>query len=326
MCYSARIQADYRTYVRRFGAAVNLDEFVALFWSRFDPDRSTSAAAKVYIPRAMESAFDAAQTDQSLAIRRSIDGYRAFETERLQRELFAQRTRLANAERALTQKPTKSAAESARIAADKVERIKAKLVQLGAAALRPADSRIYPGWYAPVLVVENGRRVVKPMRYQCRPAGKPAAYDTRYPGTYNARRDNLTGFWKEQFGHTHGVVLASAFYENVNRHRAEGRELAPGEAVENVVLEFNPRGASEMLLACLWSHWRGAGDQSLLSFALITDEPPPEVAAAGHDRCVIPIEPDNLDAWLNLAATRLDEQTRILDQRQALYYEHRLAA
>jgi hypothetical protein len=53
-----------------------------------------------------------------------------------------------------------------------------------------------------VLVVENGQRVVKAMRYQCRIAGKPASYDVKYPdvkypGTYNARRDNLEGFWKE---------------------------------------------------------------------------------------------------------------------------------
>jgi hypothetical protein len=31
--------------------------------------------------------------------------------------------------------------------------------------------------------MENGRYVVKPMRYQCRIAGKPANYDFKYPGT-----------------------------------------------------------------------------------------------------------------------------------------------
>jgi hypothetical protein len=53
------------------------------------------------------------------------------------------------------------------------------------------------------------------MRYQCRPAGKPAFYDTKYPGTYNARRDNLEGFWKGLFGYTHGLMLVSAFYEKI---------------------------------------------------------------------------------------------------------------
>ncbi|MBC7938648.1 MAG: hypothetical protein H7Z19_02605 [Chitinophagaceae bacterium] len=36
------------------------------------------------------------------------------------------------------------------------------------------------------LVWEDGKRVIKPMRYECRPAGKPAFYDVKYPGTYNA--------------------------------------------------------------------------------------------------------------------------------------------
>jgi putative SOS response-associated peptidase YedK len=116
------------------------------------------------------------------------------------------------------------------------------------------------------------------MRYQCRPAGKPAFYDTKYPGTYNARRDSLEGFWKDQFGSHHAVMVANAFFENVSKHRTEGRELRAGEKEENVVLEFRPKPTQDMLLACLWSHWT-EGEESLLSFAAITDEPPAEVAA-----------------------------------------------
>lgn len=41
------------------------------------------------------------------------------------------------------------------------------------------------------MVMEHGQRVIKPMRYQFRIAGKPASYDVKYAGTYNARRDNL---------------------------------------------------------------------------------------------------------------------------------------
>jgi hypothetical protein len=86
-------------------------------------------------------------------------------------------------------------------------------------------------------------------------------------------------------------MVANAFFENVSKHRTEGRELREGEKEENVVLEFRPKPTQDMLLACLWSHWT-EGEESLLSFAAITDEPPAEVAAAGHDRCVIPIKPE----------------------------------
>lgn len=121
-------------------------------------------------------------------------------------------------------------------------------------------------------------------------------------------------------------MVVTRFFENVSRHRMEGRDLAPDESEENVVLEFTPKPRHDMLVACLWSHWLGAGDEDLLSFAAITDEPPPEVAAAGHDRCIIPIKPENIDAWLNPEASNLDALQAILQDRDQPYYEHRLAA
>jgi putative SOS response-associated peptidase YedK len=189
------------------------------------------------------------------------------------------------------------------------------------------DSRIFPGHYAPVLAVENGQRVIKPMRYECRIAGKPASYDVNYPdvkhpGTYNARRDNLEGFWESLFDHSHGLMLVSAFYENVSRARMEGHELEEEEKDENVILEFKPNTQGDMLVACLWSRWSIEGQPDLLSFAAITDEPPAEVAVAGRDRCIVPIKPEHIDAWLNPNAVDLCAQHAILDDRDRLDYDH----
>lgn len=241
-------------------------------------------------------------------------------------ELFAQRKRLADAERTLQTKQTKSALESQRIATSKISKTRLDLEDLRRTELLDRDSRIFPGVYAPVMVVRDGQRVVLPMRYQCRPAGRPASYDIEYPGTYNARRDNLEKFWRGHFGVTHGIMIVNAFYENVKRHDMEHRELAPGEKPENDVLEFKPNPPQDMLVACLWSHWTKDGEPDLLSFAAITDEPPPEVAAAGHDRCIIPIKPEHVDAWLNPDPTNLKGLYDILDDRAPAYYEHRLAA
>ncbi len=245
--------------------------------------------------------------------------------EKLQQELFKQRKRLANAERSLQVKDTKKAGSDQRIATEKVEWLLGKLADLTRTEPKPRDSRIFPMHYAPVMIWENGRRVVKPMRYHCRPAGKPTFYDSKYPGCYNARRDNLVGFWKGQFGISHGLMLASAFYENVSRHRLENRDLAPDEKDENVILEFRPQAGQDMLIACLWSRWTGNDGEELLSFAAITDEPPPEVAEAGHDRCIIPIQHQNIDAWLQPSGD-LKASYAILDDRERPYYEHRMAA
>jgi putative SOS response-associated peptidase YedK len=317
VCYSAQIRASYKRYVREWGADISVKQFFRLYWLR-------SQGAKIKIPKAMDAAFSEPATDEERQIAEMISAYNAEQATKLEQELFKQRKRLADAERTLQTKTTKAAQESKRIATDKVEWCLGKLNDLRRTDLNDEDHRIFPGWYAPVLVMKQGRRILVPMRYQCRPAGKPAFYDTKYPGTYNARRDSLEGFWKDQFGSHHAIMVANAFFENVSKHRTEGRELRAGEKEENVVLEFRPKPTQDMLLACLWSHWTG-GEESLLSFAAITDDPPAEVAAAGHDRCVIPIKPENLDAWLD---PKGDLQTayRILDDRWRPYYDHRLAA
>ncbi len=308
MCYSAQLHQDYREYVREHGASLDIHEFARLFWRR---DRE---GKWVKIPKAMEAAFLA--SDEFPEITELIRKHSARSIESLEQDLFAQKRRLANAERKLATKPTKTAANEQRIAGNKIEQIKGWLGDLKRQEAKPKDSRIYPGSYALVMVVEDGKRLIKPMRYQCLPAGKPAAFDKKLPGTYNARRDSLDGYWKDVFGYSHGLVIADAFYEHVDR---DG---------EDVVLEFRPDTGAPMLVACLWSRWQGKDEQldGLLSFAAITDEPPAEVAAAGHDRCIIPIKGEHVDAWLNPDPSDLASQYAILDDRERPYYEHRLAA
>jgi putative SOS response-associated peptidase YedK len=79
-----------------------------------------------------------------------------------------------------------------------------------------------------------------------------------------------------------------------------------------------------MLVVCLWSRWSASGEPDLLSFAGVTDEPPPEVAAAWNDRCIVPIKPENFDRWLSPDASDLATQYAILDDRDRPLYEHKL--
>ena len=123
-----------------------------------------------------------------------------------------------------------------------------------------------------------------------------------------------------------GPVSAEVVATDAAAMIREGRELAAGEEVENLVLEFRPRPTQDMLIACLWSKWTGTGEADLLSFAAITDEPPDEVAAAGHDRCIVPIRPGYIDEWLNPLGRHAQELLDILEDRERPYYEHRLAA
>ncbi|UZW61538.1 hypothetical protein BV903_004335 [Lysobacter enzymogenes] len=116
----------------------------------------------------------------------------------------------------------------------------------------------------PVIVWEDGRRVIRFMRYQCRLPGWTEAIERKFPGTYNARRDKLESSWAKLFGYRHGIILADAFYEHVLYHNLEQRPLGAGEAEEDVVLEFKPRGIGTMAWPASGTHHRsiiGATDR-----------------------------------------------------------------
>ena len=309
MCYSAQVWADYHHYVRLYGADIDIAVFYELYVRKRQGE-------KLKTPKAMDAAFQTGTNSLEAEIAQMVRDIHGEEIATMERELFNQTKRLANAQRSLQVKHTKKAEEDQRIAGNKIEQFKGRLSNLKRMEYHPSDSRIYPGMYAPVMVIENGKRVVKPMRYQCRAQGKPSFYDRKFPGTYNARRDNLEGFWKAQFGHTHGLMIADRFYENV--------ETPDG----NAVLEFVPRTGEPMLIACLYSSWSDPKGQEpgLLSFAAITDDPEPEVAAAGHDRTIINIKHEHIDAWLNPEAGALATLYAIFDDKQHPYYEHRKAA
>lgn len=311
MCYSAQAWQDYRKFKREFGADLGIKEYVRLFWDR------KAKGTPYKFPKAMLDAFADATDGDELKIRHWIQEWNSEQATAIEQELFTQKTRLVSAERTLQTKVTKKAQSDQRIATDKIGKAKLRLSDLGRKEGLPRDLRFFPGNYATVMVSEAGKRVVYPMRYQCRPNGKPAVYDIKYPGTYNARRDNLEGFWKGQFGHTHALLVVETFYENVE-----------GENGKNQILQFTPRQGGPMYVACLWSHWTDPKglEPDLMSFAAITDEPEPEVAAAGHDRTIINIKPEHLDAWLNPDPGNLSALYTIFDDKQHPYYEHRLAA
>jgi putative SOS response-associated peptidase YedK len=132
--------------------------------------------------------------------------------------------------------------------------------------------------------------------------------------------------WRKLWGYNHAVVVASRFFESVKLHDLQHRSLAPGEREASVELEFRPEPAQDMFLACLWRYSDPADDEAgFYSFAAISRPPPPEVRAAGHDRCIIAIKPEYLDTWLNPDPRHLADQEAILDDPIDVYYEHRLS-
>lgn len=307
MCYSAKVWQQIKEYMRHHNVVPDFDQFERLFQRRLsDPS--------LRVPRAFEENFSEARTPQERRIKSLIDEHRRKLTTQFERELFKQKKRLADAQRALKVKETKAARESERIATNKVQSYTERLADLRRTELRSGDSRIYPMYHAPIIIRDGKENRLVLARYHCRPKGKPPSIDRQYPGLYNARRDNLEKFWRNEFGHAHAVVVLDAFYENVER---DGK---------NAILRFGPNPPRPMLIACLYSRWTERVAGEFWSFAAITDEPPKEIRAAGHDRCPVSIKEGNVEAWLTPGGRSVKELQSILDDVERPYYAHEVLA
>jgi putative SOS response-associated peptidase YedK len=302
---------------RQLGIRIDYDEVERLFFRRLeDPS--------INISRGFEANFDEPTTDQERRIKGAIDDHRSRVASKMEKDLFTQKTRLVNAERSLRTKETKKAREDVRIATAKIEMLTGKLSTLRSSEPQEEDNRIFPMVYSGVIVKKDGQNLLTPMRYHCRPTGKPAFYDRKFPGLYNARRDNLEKFWADQFGSHHAILVVESFYENVKRHTMDHRELMPGETEENVILQFKPEPAQTLYIACLWSHWTDPQEPDLRGFAAITDEPPADVAAAGHDRCIINLKPEHVEAWLTPRDHSIAELQSMLSDRAVPVFQHQV--
>jgi len=158
------------------------------------------------------------------------------------------------------------------------------------------EPRIYPGYWAPVLISEQNENFVVPLRYRVRPAGSQEEMPSRY-NVFNARIDSLYSrtTWKNLIGRRHGLLVAEKFYEWVEDSKTGKKK----------VVAFHPTIEQEIFIPVLWDYWTDGRDH-IASFALITDEPPQEVIDAGHDRCPIDLSDQGIDSWVRLKGKPLE--------------------
>lgn len=223
----------------------------------------------------------------------------------------------------------------------------------------PLKERIYPGYYAPVIFNQDGKRVSEVMRYGAFPPADiidPSRYSS-----FNARRDNLTStFWGNAFMKHHGVVVLNGFYEWVAvkdllsagvvrlsdiekefARQAEARKqkiISEGKtwkptptekkpAIERqIIIEFKPEDGNDLIVPVIFSY--AHEDQDLAGkagFAVITDEPTAEIEQAGHDRCPIILDEQDIDSWLNHDGMSAELFQSFLEKRRRVEFRHGLA-
>lgn len=185
MCYSAQVIQAARKLHRQLGIRLDYAEIEKLFFRRLDDPG-------ISISRGFEANFDDPATDDDRRIKGAIDAHRSGVASKMEKDLFTQKTRLVNAERNLTSKETKKSREDVRIATAKIDNLSAKLSRLRSTEPIEEDNRIFPFIYAGVILNRDGLNLLTPMRYHCRPAGKPASIDRQFPGLYNALGTFLT--------------------------------------------------------------------------------------------------------------------------------------
>jgi putative SOS response-associated peptidase YedK len=225
----------------------------------------------------------------------------------------------------------------------------------------PFEDRIFPGYYAPVVYEREGGRVISPMRYGAYPP--PSVKNQNAYTTFNARRDNLTSnFWSMAFMRHHGVVVLEAFYEWVavadllkakvvtlkdvtaeferQKEERKAKILAAGKTykptatemkdpmLRQIVIEFRPEDGSELYAPTIFSY-ADVGEEGArqmdAGFAIVTDDPPAEVVAAGHDRCPVILGADAVSDWLKIAGKNAKAFETILTQRRRTKFTHKVA-
>jgi len=217
------------------------------------------------------------------------------------------------ADEKLKAKATKTNQKAFETKQRKLEKARAALDN---ASKPPADTyRIYPYYFAPIIIDDSGKRLIVPARFRILPRTGievPNNYNV-----FNSRRDSLQSArtWKPLFGKQHALFPFLNFYEWVER---DGR---------SVEIKFYPDGhADGMHAASLYEIYQHPKLGQIRSFAMVTDEPPPEVAAAGHDRCPVFLAHNKIDQWLNPGEQTFQQLDELLDHIERTYYSHVLAA
>lgn len=319
MCFSAIVKHDLKELAAKYHARVDLTAFEDLFNRR-------SKGEKLSLTRGMELNFIQPKTMLDRKIKADIEKHEESQIKKITDDLKKQNSRLKVASEKLKEKKTKTAENEVAVSERQIARLTSRLNRLKSPRSFEKDSRVYAFDWALVLIIRDGERVIVPMRYHLRPPGVQPDFDRKYPGCYNARMDSLTGFWKKQFGKNHAILIITSFFENVKKHDYEKRKLKKGEVEENIVLQFKPGKFQEMLVPCIWDHWEMKGEPSIDGFALITDDPPDEIAETGHNRCPIFLQEEYLDQWLNPKNQTQDALLKLLNHRETPKYSHSLAA
>lgn len=135
---------------------------------------------------------------------------------------------------------------------------------------------------------------------------------------FNCRIDAIQSrqTWRRLVGRTHALFPFIRFYEWVEDDKAK-----------KVQLSFAPEDREIMWAPALYDTWSSAdGRVEFRSFAILADEPTPEIAAVGHDRCLIFLRSDAIDTCLQPEGQSREGLMGLLQMRETTKFANARAA
>lgn len=307
MCYSAMIEADLRKLEKQFGVKVDWGSFEEAFHIR-------TKYGQAMIPSALDSyIIQNAETPLQKRLAKMAKAHYQTEIEKFSTKLkkyeqdvkdFESKLKSGSKIKDLALKLEKRRA-TVEWHKEKIEYYE-KIEETGA-------PRVFPNFYAPVIVQEKKEQQLRLMRYHLCPKNGKELNAFKY-NLFNARRDRLldSRTWKPIFGKQHGIFPFYRFYESVEGDNGQAK-----------IIYFEPKDQDIMWSAAIYEE-AAITPGVLRTFAAVTDEPPPEVAAAGHDRCPVFLAKENFGRWLNPQETP-KELVQLLTSVVPTYFEHKVA-
>ncbi len=219
------------------------------------------------------------------------------------------------------------------------------------------DNRIFANYYAPIITYIGSKKVIEPMRYSCYAPSYITEAQIKRLSTFNARRDSLQKrFWSESFRRHHGIIVLKGFYEWVavkdlvksgvitidqirekfqqeseerkQKILAQGKKYTPTKTelkdpiFRNIVIEFKPNTHDDLIVPVIYNLNK---DHTDYGFAIITDDPTPEIQAAGHDRMPINISKETIEDWLHPNEKSFDYLDSLFDLSEKEKFRYKIA-
>lgn len=215
-----------------------------------------------------------------------------------------------------------------------------------------ADGRFFPQYITQIAFMENGKLSVGKAVYS---VWLPEGMDPYKYTSYNVRKDNITSrFWAECFGVHHGFIVLSGFSEWVEvkdllranlvtlnevvarfdamistrkeRVLASGKKYSLTKVEKSdphfrkIIIDFELPDEEPIFVPVIFNIRNG-----IRGFAMVTDDPLPEVEEAGHDRTPIMLTPEAINEWVRPEGKSVSDLLSILERRANLHFRHKIS-